>query len=289
MIAADQLAAARAMLADCRLCPRDCRVDRTVSARGAFCRLGTDAWVYKELLTLGEEATVSPSWLVDLGGCSWRCLFCSEWRHVVQPAAEPAVPLASGWFVPRLRQRRQQGARSLTLAGGEPVVNLPAVLTTLAEVPAADWLPVVWKTNGLLGESALPLLAGWVAVFNVDLKFGPAGCARRLAGAELSPWAVLGRLASMAQPPAGWPPLVVRHLVMPGHVDCCTRPVVEGLAALLPGATLNLMSGYLPAGPAVNRVSRAPELGHMPSESELSQALALARSCPLQVWCDGRP
>ena len=30
---------ARELLRDCRLCPRDCGVDRTVTATGAFCRL----------------------------------------------------------------------------------------------------------------------------------------------------------------------------------------------------------------------------------------------------------
>jgi putative pyruvate formate lyase activating enzyme len=289
MIASAQLAAARAQLADCRLCPRDCRVDRNTSAGGAFCRLGAEAWVYKELLTLGEEPLVSPSWLLDLGGCSWRCLFCSEWRHVVEPRAAPAVLLSPAWFVPRLQRRRQQGARSLTWAGGEPVVSLPAVLAAMAEVPREDWLPVVWKSNGLLAESALALLDGWVAVFNIDAKFGPGGCARRLAGASLSPWPQLARLAEMARPPAGWPPLIVRHLVMPGHVDCCTRPVLAELAQVRPGAALNLMTGYLPAGPAADGVATVAELGRLPTRCELDAALDAARALPLEVWLDGRP
>ncbi|MBE0540583.1 MAG: 4Fe-4S cluster-binding domain-containing protein [Verrucomicrobia bacterium] len=43
------------------------------------------------------------------------------------------------------------------------------------------------------------------------------------------------------------PVLIVRHLLMPGHVDCCWRPVAEWLAAELPGVKVNLRSGFWPA------------------------------------------
>ena len=40
--------------------------------------------------------------------------------------------------------------------------------------------------------------------------------------------------------------LLVRHLLMPGHLECCTRPALEWLRANVPGATVNLMTGYHP-------------------------------------------
>ena len=41
--------------------------------------------------------------------------------------------------------------------------------------------------------------------------------------------------------------LIVRHLLMPGHIDCCWRPVAEWLASELPGVKVNLRSGFWPA------------------------------------------
>jgi putative pyruvate formate lyase activating enzyme len=33
---------------------------------------------------------------------------------------------------------------------------------------------------------------------------------------------------------------------MPGHVDCCTRPVLEWIAEHMPGAPVNVMDQYRP-------------------------------------------
>jgi putative pyruvate formate lyase activating enzyme len=41
--------------------------------------------------------------------------------------------------------------------------------------------------------------------------------------------------------------VLVRHLVMPGHVECCLRPVARWVAERMPEATFTLMTGYVPA------------------------------------------
>ncbi len=132
----DRAALAHQALISCRLCSRDCGVNRLQSRSGAFCRLDEKAWIYKELLSVGEEAVLNPTWLVDVGGCSLRCLYCSEWSQVVQPRGGPAVELEPQWFAGRMAKRQAQGARTLTLVGGEPTVNLPALLQALACCPA---------------------------------------------------------------------------------------------------------------------------------------------------------
>jgi putative pyruvate formate lyase activating enzyme len=41
--------------------------------------------------------------------------------------------------------------------------------------------------------------------------------------------------------------LIVRHLLMPGHLECCWKPVANWLAAELPGVKTNLRAGFWPA------------------------------------------
>jgi putative pyruvate formate lyase activating enzyme len=66
--------------------------------------------------------------------------------------------------------------------------------------------------------------------------------------------------------------LIVRHLLMPGHIDCCWRPVAAWLAAELPGVKVNLRSGFWPSG----QTARHPELRRTvsPAETELAHAIA---------------
>lgn len=291
----DRAALAHEALAECRLCPRACGVDRRGSRRGAFCQLDERAWVYKELLSLGEEAALSPTWLVDVGGCSLRCLYCSEWPQVVQPQRGGAVPLEPSWFAARMARRKAQGARTLTLVGGEPTVNLPALLAALAACDAP--LPVVWNSNGLVAAQARALLQGVVAVWSLDAKFGNPQCAQRISGLDADiahpAWQQTAQLALAQAAHGDLPTLVVRHLLMPGHLECCTRPVLQRLAQIAahapPGLMfVNLMSWF--AAPSLPGLRRVPELTQALLPAEVAEAQALARQLlGPRLWLDGRP
>ena len=304
-ISADRISAVREAYRACRLCPRDCGVDRLGSdpdaqphgPKGAFCRLGEFAPVYKELLSLGEEAAISPTWLLDLGGCSWRCVFCSEWDHVVDPWRAPAVRLDPAWFVPRLQARLEGGAKTVSFVGGDPTVSLLGVLRALAEVPFADWLPVVWNTNGQMSDAALAALDGVVACYLVDAKFGNDACAKRIAGpgavggrGELERTLRAAKDQGRRRPPEEQhlPAVIVRHLVMPGHLDCCTRPTLDWLAQAHPTVTVNLMTTYVPAGPALQGRAATAELGDWATLAEQQAAVTVARKVVPMLWIDGK-
>jgi len=296
---ADRIDRAMEAYRTCRLCPRDCGVDRStdVAPAGAFCRLGSQAYVYKELFSHGEEAAISPTYLVDLGGCSLRCVFCSEWAWVVEPRHQPAVVLDGNWFGPRVAACKAKGARTLSFVGGDPTVSVLGVLRALAAVAEADWLPVVWNCNGWTSDLALDLLDGVVATWLVDVKFGNAACARRLSGAgqidsqaeldrTLRAAAEQGRRRPLAE--QHLPPLVVRHLVMPGHLQCCTKPVLDWLAREHPEAVVNLMTTYVPSGPAAASLAKAPELARFSTGAAAAPAIAYARGVVRALWVDGR-
>jgi uncharacterized Fe-S radical SAM superfamily protein PflX len=73
--------------------------------------------------------------------------------------------------------------------------------------------------------------------------------------------------------------LIVRHLLMPGHVDCCWRPVAHWLAAELAGVKVNLRSGFWPAWHS----ARHPELRGTVAHDESERALAMAHELGLNL------
>ncbi len=229
--------------------------------------------VYRELLSVGEETVISPTWRIDLGGCSLRCLFCSEWAQVVQPHAAPALRFSADWFLPHLYQRNKQGARTISFVGGDPTVSLVAVLEVLAQVPDDAWLPVVWHCNGWLSDEARALLAPVVETWAVDVKFGNPQCAQRLAGVDgLKNDREVTRTLEFARSRG----LLLRHLALPGHLACCTRPVVAKLRRDYPEIPLNLRSHYLPLGPArTASLARVPELKRLLSDVEMAELVSL--------------
>jgi len=66
---------------------------------------------------------------------------------------------------------------------------------------------------------------------------------------------------------------------MPGHIDCCWRPVAEWLAREVPGVKVNLRSGFWPAWQA----ARHPELCRTASTQESQRAWELARDLRLNL------
>jgi putative pyruvate formate lyase activating enzyme len=282
-----------AVLADCDLCPRHCHVDRTTASSGGFCRLGPDALVYKSLLSLGEEAPLRPTWLVDLGGCALRCVFCSEWSHVVDPAHGTTVPVTADWLRSELARQRAAGATSVSCVGGDPTVSAVGWLAAWHTIPVAERLPLVWNCNGLLTNQSLDLLLPEVACWVLDAKTFEPACTQRILGGFGQQY--LTELAATLQvlralPEQGpLPRLIVRHLLLPGHLECCTAPLLAWLAPRLGQTPLNLMTIYVPTGPAILPHSRSAELQRWNNRQDKEQALALARTLLPVVWLDGNP
>jgi putative pyruvate formate lyase activating enzyme len=111
-------------------------------------------------------------------------------------------------------------------------------------------------------------LDGLFDVWLADFKFGNDGCARRLA--RIDPYRrVVEENLLWANEHAE---LIVRHLLMPGHVECCWAPIAEWLASELPGVKVSLRSGFWPAW----RGGRHAELRRSLVTAECARACELA-------------
>jgi putative pyruvate formate lyase activating enzyme len=72
--------------------------------------------------------------------------------------------------------------------------------------------------------------------------------------------------------------IIIRHLVLPGHVECCTRRVLEWIASNTPRALVNIMDQYRPEHIVVKHPGLYPEIARKPSASELKTAYEIADS-----------
>jgi putative pyruvate formate lyase activating enzyme len=260
-------ALARRLLAPCRLCALECNVDRTKGPAGV-CGLGSGAARYLDFVHEGEEPEISPTHAIFLSGCSYRCAYCSDWDHVAPPLRDPAATSAE--LARSIERRRAQGVASLSWIGGEPIVNLPAILDALALAETS--VPVVLNSNLHAGPETLELLEGVVDAYVADLKHGNDACAREVARAPRYLEVVVAAIERAARDAF----TIVRHLVLPGHVACCTIPVLERLRGL--PVRVNLMEQYRP-----NENVRGSALDRRPSGEELAVAREAARRIGLPL------
>jgi putative pyruvate formate lyase activating enzyme len=258
---ADRAVSAWEAMKNCHLCPRACGVDRTRGQKG-YCGLSSEVRCFREMIYDGEEETLNPSHQVYFAGCNLRCGFCSveEWNR--QPDAAHLADM--GALQKAVEKRRAQGARTLNLLGGEPAVSIHGVLKLLDGV--ADGTTVVWNSNMYYTATVAELLEGLVDVWLADLKCGNDRCASRLLDGDN----YLAVAQENIRRALGCGRTIVRHVVMPGHLDCCTAPVLKWLGGL-DGVEASLKFDYVP--PAEEGASPG---GYLSTE-DAQKALELAR------------
>jgi putative pyruvate formate lyase activating enzyme len=238
VIASRRAIAAKAMLADCHLCAHNCGVDRLAGEFGR-CHAGVGARVFSAQTEVTDELELIPTFAIALSGCDLRCDFCITGAESWNPRAGEELSVAELGAMATMALN--DGAKTVMVLGGEPTIHLPTALELVAAMP--DSARLVWKTNAYGSAEARELLDGLFDVWVADFKFGNDACAQRLAGISGYTEIVRANLCWTNDHSE----LIVRHLLMPGHLDCCWRPVAEWLAENLPGVKVNLRSGFWPA------------------------------------------
>jgi putative pyruvate formate lyase activating enzyme len=268
--ARERAGSARGMLAKCNLCLHRCGVDRLAGERG-LCHAGVHTRFFCAQVEVGDELELVPAFNIALSGCDLRCDFCITGASSWNPNAGAAFDAEA--VAAEAKRALATGARTVMLLGGEPTVHLPAALEFVAAMPNTARL--VWKTNAHGSPEARELLEGMFDVWLADFKFGNNACARRLAKVP----DYLNGVRENLRWASRHTELIVRHLLMPGHADCCWRPVAEWLAGELPAVKVSLRSSFWPGW----HTGRHPELRSAVTPREIEYAFELAERLGLNL------
>ncbi len=281
---AERAQGAVSMLASCRLCPRECRVNRLEGEIG-YCRTGRLARVASYSPHFGEESPLvgrSGSGTVFMSSCNLLCLFCQneDISHGNHGVEVPARRL-SGFML----DLAGQGCHNINIV--TPTHVVPQVLEALAEA-AADGLrlPLVYNSGGYDKVETLRMLEGVVDIYMPDFKFWDPGWAERFCHAPDYPEVARAALKEMHrqvgdleidQRGVAKRGLLVRHLVMPGGI-AGTPEVMDFIARELSTDTyINVMDQYRPCGGA----HRDPLINRRLTAEEYREATGAARSAGL--------
>lgn len=256
----------------CALCPHLCHVNRNAGKVG-YCGVAHESAVHWEGLLYGEEIELVPSHEVFLSGCTMRCAFCYSHEHIVKPMSGRRTSPAE--LATCATGRRKEGATNLNLVGGEPTVHIPNILRALRELE--EPVPLVWNSNMYAMPQAMQLLDGVVDLYLGDIHFGNDVCARRL-GRIPNYVASVTRAFEMAV--ASGASVIIRHLVMPGHLDCCALTAMQWAKSALPNTPFHLMYQYVPD----YRAEGDPVLGKPLSQVEIERVRSMAREVGVHLY-----
>lgn len=236
---------------NCRLCPRECGVNRTAGERG-FCGCPDQALVAKTMLHKWEEPVLAGnggSGAIFFGGCTLRCSYC---QNAAISGGAVGKPTDSAQLRQIMEELIAQGAENIDLV--TPTHFLPTILPAL-ERPLP--VPVVYNCGGYERVETLRALEGKIDIYLPDLKYADAALAGALSGApDYFPVAARAIREMVRQVGSvQWQGervtrgVIIRHLILPGQVENSLR-VLDWIGEhFRPGQVLvSLMRQYTPMG-----------------------------------------
>ncbi len=253
----------------CRLCERRCNLT------AKFCKVKV-SHVSSYFLHLGEEEPLIPSGTIFFSGCNLKCVYCQNWD--ISVSAEAGIKVTADRLAKMMEELSDASARNINFVGGDPIPHLPVILEALRLTDVNT--PMLFNSNLYMTGEALKLIVDIFDIFLPDFKYGNSDCAKRLSLVD-NYFEVVSRnmklLADMKKD------TIIRHLVLPGHIECCSNVVFKWIRDNFPRAVVNVMAQYHPDHLVARFPGKWPELSSPLSSAEYRRALELAENYNLQV------
>jgi putative pyruvate formate lyase activating enzyme len=219
------------MFCRCHFCEWKCKVDRETTK--GKCGVQTPR-IATEFLHYGEESVLIPSHTIFFSGCTFFCVFCQNWDISHHKTGTFINPKRLADII------EKTNGKNVNWVGGDPTPNIPYILEVLTHCNKN--IPQIWNSNMYCTEEALNLLNGVIDLYLSDFKYGNNTCASRLSNVDKY-WEIITRNHVIALQQGE---LIIRHLVMPNHTECCSKVIMEWIAQTTPQAHVNLMAQYRP-------------------------------------------
>ncbi len=264
------------MLRHCNFCRWNCRVDRGVGTKHGTCQLESVSRVGSYFHHPGEELVfrgTRGSGTIFFTSCNLRCQFCQNGN--ISHDKDNGIPVTPEQLAAAAWQLRMEGCHNINWVGGEPTIHLHSIVQAIAllaskrpdprglahvESAKSDYrhyglrseaasyagefnAPMLWNSNFFMSSETMRILRPLIDVWLPDFKFGNDKCAIFLSKTPWY-WETVSRNHQLVY---DWgEDMVIRHLVMPYHVECCTKPVLKWIAEHTPHALVNVMDQYHP-------------------------------------------
>jgi putative pyruvate formate lyase activating enzyme len=246
-----------ALLSECTLCPRECRVNRFEGGTG-YC--GSDAGMNIASICIhrGEEPPISGRdgiCNIFFSGCNLKCIYCQN-HYISKPCSqENRRSLSLNETLDTITEILSRGIKAVGFVSPSHVV--PQVKGIIRGLNARGLNPVtVYNTNSYDKPEVIDSLDGLIDVYLPDYKYVNGSLAQELSDASDYPQVALSAIKRMYFQKGSPLPLdkegraekgiLVRHLVLPGHAEE-SKSVLSTLAdEISRGINISLMSQYIP-------------------------------------------
>ncbi|MFX0073666.1 MAG: radical SAM protein [Candidatus Hermodarchaeota archaeon] len=254
-------------LESCNFCERTCGANRIENEKG-YCLLTKDSYVSSAFLHMGEESVLIPSGTIFFQSCNFGCVFCQNYdisqawkgKRDIEDIATKVDDKKLAALAERLVEK---GAININYVGGDPIPNLHTIIASLKYQTSN--ICQLWNSNFYLTEKSLSLIIDLIDFWLPDFKYGNNDCAEKYSGIK-NYFDILSRNHKNIHD-NGSGEIIIRHLVMPNHIECCSKPILDYVAEEIPKCVVNIMGQYHPQFHA----SKYPEINRRVSLEEMRE------------------
>lgn len=273
------------MLESCILCPRNCKVNRHKNV--GFCGASDKVKLAYYSLHQWEEPVISGengSGTVFFSNCNLRCLFCQN-KKISTDRNSYGKEISNDKLKEIFLKLQDLGAHNINLV--TPTHYVPQIIDVLKEVKNKDLkIPVVYNTSSYENVSTIESLNGLVDIYLADLKYFDeelgsmySKCNDYFKYASLAIGAMYKQTGKFQIKDnllvSG---LVVRVLVLPGHVDDSKKIIKYLYDTYKDNIIISIMNQYTP----VCKIDAFPNLNRKLTDEEYDEVIDYACSLGIE-------
>ncbi len=241
----------------CRLCPRECGVDRK-KFKG-LCKTKNELLISSYNLHFGEEPPITGkngSGTIFFAGCNMSCVYCQN--YPISQLVKAFKVITVEQLANIMLKLQTRGAHNINLVTPSHFVHLIVESIEIARNAGLS-IPIIYNTSSYDKSEVIMYLDSYVDVYLADLKYADSGIAKQLSGVKDYFEIATAALKSMFRTKGklivkngiAQKGLIIRHLVIPGYIEN-TKRVLLWIKNNLPDATISLMFQYFPVYKALN-------------------------------------
>ena len=268
-------------MSNCNLCPRQCGADRENGKSGICGVSGKNILAARAALHFWEEPCISGergSGTVFFSGCPLRCVYCQNYQIA---STEVGMEIGEERLKEIFLELQEKDAHNINLV--TPTHYTPEIIRAIRKAKEQGLrLPIVYNCSGYEKVETLKMLKGIVNVYLTDFKYMEREAAVRYSKAPDYPEIAQAALKEMMNQ-AGEAKfdengimqsgVIVRHLLLPGHVRNARAVVKYVYETYGDQLYLSLMNQYTPL-PQVKK--EFPELDRRVTEREYQRLISYA-------------
>ncbi|MEW5908649.1 MAG: radical SAM protein [Thermodesulfobacteriota bacterium] len=245
---------------NCRLCPRECGINRFSDHHKGFCRESDQLRIAFIGVHFGEEPPITGtkgSGTIFFSGCSLRCSFCQN--HQISHSGIGKIFTLDNLVDQVEEVIDKYGVHNINFVTPDHFFPFAFNLCRILRKKGHS-LPMLYNVSGYQSVKMLRLAESAVDIYLPDYKYSDQRLASALSRCRDYPEVALAAILEMVRQkgflnsfqtgdPIADRGVLVRHLILPGYPDNSKNALTTLFLEFGPGLPISLMSQYSPVTP----------------------------------------